>query len=146
MDQMEHNIKIKTHKKDLDASPFVKSVKIVDRPRDYNSSKEEERMLERFKDFHWQREKATSIGGHKDRMAVLRCQQNDIISRQAKDKEDVERHRISHLQSIKDNINTSRDRFFRSTQLGRRINEDEHYIPDTRNNFKIINDGLAIKY
>ncbi len=145
---MEHNVKIKTYKANLDPKPLAESVKILDRPRDYRAKEEETRVLERFKDLHWQRDNVLAIDGHADRMYALKYQESDILSRQAKERQDVQEHRIKHLEGIKDNIEETRNRFWRTTQLGREITNKEHACSVRSNKplYKIINDGVPTRF
>ena len=147
MNQMEHNVKIKDYKKDTSRGPLEDSLKLLDYPKNLLSLQEQERLMERFKDFHWERQNTLTIGNHSDRMYVLRHHANAIEEQQKKDIQDYQNHRMKHLEGIKDNIEVARDRFYRRTELDRKINQEEFGGNARRKPlYKIINDGAPIKY
>eukprot|EP00112_Aurelia_sp_Birch-Aquarium-sp1_P026078 Seg9010.1 transcript_id=Seg9010.1/GoldUCD/mRNA.D3Y31 product="hypothetical protein" protein_id=Seg9010.1/GoldUCD/D3Y31 len=147
MNQMDHNVKIKDYKKDLNPGPLAEGLKGLDYARNHPSFKEQERLMNRFKDFHWERQKVLTVQGHGDQMSVLRHHANDIEERQAREINDYEQHRIQHLEGIKDNIETTRERFWRRTELDRKVNLEENgENKEIKPSYKIANDGVPIIY
>lgn len=153
MNQTEHNVKIKSYKKNLQPSPFVKTVHLLDQPRNYPAQQEQERMIGRFKELHWERQNVLPVKGHKDRMFILQSQEQETYSKQAREIADVQDYRRKHLQGIKDNIDQTRERFWRRSELNRQINQDEHYSSRAagleiggKTLYKIINDGVPTRY
>ena len=67
-----------------------------------------------------------------------------VIEKQNKERADVDEYRLAHLQGIKDNIQESRERFFRRTQL-ERPGAIERKLGD-RPLYKIVNDGKPVTY
>ena len=144
---MEHNVKIKDYKKDTAPGPLDNSLKLLDYPKNYPSLKEQQRLMGRFTDFHWERQNVLTIGDHSDRMYVLRHHANDIEGKQNREIEDYQHHRLQHLEGIKDNIDKTRERFYRRTELDRKINLQENGTnSEGKPLYKIVNDGVPIKY
>ena len=147
MNQMEHNVKIKDYKRDLGKGPLETSLRLLDYRKNFTSQQEQQRLMDRFKDIHWDTQHVLSMRDHQDRMYVLRHHASTIESNQKRDTEDYEHHRANHLQGIKDNINTTRERFHRRTELDRKVNLQENGPnTDRKPQYKIINDGAPIRY
>ena len=147
MNQMEHNVKIKDYKKDINTGPLENSLQLLNYRKDYPAHREQRRMMERFKDFHWERQNVLTIGDHGDRMYVLRHHANDIEDKQYAELKDYQQHRMKYLEGIKDNITSTRERFYRRSELDRKINHQEHGLnPETKPLYKIINDGVPIRF
>ena len=66
------------------------------------------------------------------------------VDNQYREREDIQEHRLNHLQGIKDNIQEARDRFARRTEL-ERPGGVEKQLGD-KPLYKIVNDGKPIKY
>jgi len=142
---MEHNIKIKDFKRfKTSASPFVKYQNILGNTHSFTNSEEQQKLTERFTDLHWQTDNVLLLNDHNDKMFVLRQQNEQIREKQNTEREDVQHHRLQHLQSIKDNIKESRDRFARRTALERpggiELQQGDKPL------YKIVNDGIPITY
>ena len=144
MDQMEHNVKIHDYKKNLEPEPFVRYMHHLNCPQNHPSEQEQARMLERFKHVHWNRENVLVLPEHQNRMQVLREELRRVEEQQKSGREDTERHRLEHLEGIKRNIQESRERFARRTALERPGAVETQL--DDRPLYKIINNGLPIKY
>lgn len=144
---MEHNVKIKDYKRDTEAGPLASTLRILDNPKNYPSLKEQQRLMGRFTDFHWERENVLHIRDHADRMYILRHQANEIEEKQSRELRDYEEYRMQHLEGIKGNIERTRERFYRSTERDRKVNLQENGPnPDRTPLYKIVNDGIPIKY
>ena len=140
-------MKIKDFKKDFNLSPLKQSLVQLDYAKNYPSKKEQDRLMERFSDFHWERQNVLTVEGHQDRMGVLRHHANQLEERQNREISEYEHYRIRHLDGIKDNIKTSRERFFRRTELDRKKNMEEFGKNQERKPlYKIINDGVPTRY
>ena len=147
MNQMEHNVKIKDYKRDINAGPLANSLQLLNYRKDYPAHQEQKRMMGRFNDFHWERQNVLTIGDHDDRMYVLRHHANDIEEKQNAELEDYQQYRMRYLEGIKDNIATTRERFYRRSELDRKVNQQVHGVnEETKPLYKIVNDGVPIRY
>ena len=147
MNQMEHNVKIKSYKRDTSTEPLEKSLQSLDYPKTYTSLQDQQRLMGRFSDFHWERQNVLAIQDHNDRMYVLRHHASDIEDKQNRELQDYQQHRLNYLEGIKHNGAIARDRFYRQSELDRKINQQEHgENPERKPLYKIVNDGVPITY
>ena len=118
MDQMEHNVKIKTYKRHDRPRPFLHYVNAVNHTPTYPSYLEQTKMLDRFKEVHWEADQIRMYS-YDYKIGMLKEREEVILDNQERERTDVAQHRLKHLQGIKDNIQESRDRFSSRTQLER---------------------------
>ena len=144
MNQSDNNVKIKDYDRSVAPPALSQYAHHLNHPQTYPNSEEQRRMLERFQKGHWKVDSVLKLDSHKDRMYALREDLQIMDESQRKEHDDIERHRLAHLDGIVKNIAESRNRFHRRTEF-ERPGALEAKLGDGPL-YKIINDGTHIKY
>ena len=117
---MEHNVKIKDYQRYEEPSPYVQTLYALNYPQNYPNKKEQDRMVDRFKQIHWKSEKRpTCLPSQRDQLRHLRQDGFGVVSNEVEERRDEHWHRSQHVRDIDRKVNVAREEFAKQVKRER---------------------------